>query len=49
MKKMLVTGGTVFVSQRVARYFTDKFDVYVPPSDSKAFFAYIEQNFQEKQ
>lgn len=29
MKKMLVTGGTVFVSQRVARYFADKFEVYV--------------------
>lgn len=29
MKKMLVTGGTVFVSRCVARYFSDKFDVYV--------------------
>lgn len=29
MKKMLVTGGTVFVSRRVARYFSDKYEVYV--------------------
>lgn len=29
MKKMLVTGGTVFVSRCLAEYFRDKYDVYV--------------------
>ena len=29
MKKMLITGGTVFVSQYAAQYYTNKYDVYV--------------------
>lgn len=29
MKKMLITGGTVFVSQHAARYFAGRYDVYV--------------------
>lgn len=29
MKKMLITGGTVFVSRYAAQYFSDKYDVYV--------------------
>ena len=29
MKKVLVTGGTVFVSMNVAKYFADSYDVYV--------------------
>ena len=29
MKKMLITGGTVFVSQYAAQYFADKFEVHV--------------------
>lgn len=29
MKKMLITGGTVFVSRYAAQYYADKYDVYV--------------------
>ena len=36
MKRILVTGGTVFVSKYVAKYFASKnYDVYVLNSGSK--------------
>lgn len=35
MKKMLITGGTVFVSRFAAEYFAEKFDVYVLNRNTK--------------
>lgn len=35
MKKMLITGGTVFVSRYAAQYYADKYDVYVLNRNTK--------------
>lgn len=35
MKKMLITGGTVFVSHYAARYYADKYEVYVLNRNTK--------------
>ena len=35
MKKMLITGGTVFVSRFAAEYFAEKYDVYVLNRNTK--------------
>ena len=35
MKKMLITGGTVFVSRRAAEYFRETYEVYVLNRNSR--------------